>query len=258
MPDPATVAQWVLESKSITGVPALALHDIAKREHIRVRHNKYHDEPDFCGELLFKGDARAILINTAFGPRTRHTFTFAHELGHYFLKHGPTYTQDEASGILCTVADLRDRKGMRATEREANAFAAALLMPESLFRLQTLGAPFDFDLINNLARDFHVSKQSCCFRILDFIQIPCAVIYSEGLTITAQKSSLAAGNAVIRHRAMPPGTIAHSVICEKRRQAGFVQSDPAKWLLKYSAGTSLYECTRGHFEHGVAMTLLRW
>ena len=71
---------------------------------------------------------RKIYVNTS-EPEPRRRFTLAHELGHWVCQclegtAAPVYCRDKD---LSTAAD-------RAREREANVFAAELLMPEPLFR----------------------------------------------------------------------------------------------------------------------------
>ena len=155
----------------------LALHDIAKREGIRYLYRLLPNDPKLSGELIYKGNKKGILINTHISSPKRHTFTFAHELGHYFLEHKPEYVRDGRTGFWCTVDDVL--QGKRQKEQEANAFAVELLMPEDQFRTSMAGAPFDFTLINSLAREYQVSKQTCGYRILELTQSPCAILHSE-------------------------------------------------------------------------------
>ena len=257
MPDPAAKAKWVLETKNVTGIPARALHDIARSEKIRICMEPFPEEPNFSGELLFKGDKRAIIINTHIQSSRRHTFTFAHELGHYFLQHAPTYEQDDAAGILCTKESIKFE--VNKQEREANAFAVELLMPESRFLPMMLGAAVDFTLIRNLARLFAVSQQACSYRILDFTRSPCAIIHTENNGRVSGMKVSRAGRGFLRNIVtIPQGTLAHTAISSQRRQENFMECDPAKWLIKYTGATRLFSCTRGIFEKGVAMTILRW
>lgn len=62
----------------------------------------------------------------------RKNFTIAHELGHYLV-----HRKKHPNGIKCSRDDM-DRWGSeyRKTEREANQFAASLLMPRNDFRRQ--------------------------------------------------------------------------------------------------------------------------
>ncbi|HEY2868495.1 MAG TPA: ImmA/IrrE family metallo-endopeptidase, partial [Gaiellales bacterium] len=60
------------------------------------------------------------------GPRRR--FTVAHEVGHHLL-------HSDGAAVLCRPSDVETAQGdVRAREREANRFAAELLMPEPMVR----------------------------------------------------------------------------------------------------------------------------
>lgn len=65
------------------------------------------------GMTVKVGSLMLILYDDALTSRERIHFTLAHELGHVYLRHTETSSR---------------------TEREANAFAAALLMPEAVVR----------------------------------------------------------------------------------------------------------------------------
>jgi Zn-dependent peptidase ImmA (M78 family) len=70
---------------------------------------------------------RQIWLNASEGaPRRR--FTLAHELGHWVCQH----LEGKTAPIYCRVADIQPEPSAadRSLEREANIFAAELLMPE--------------------------------------------------------------------------------------------------------------------------------
>ena len=127
-PTPAAKAEQVLASMGITDPPALHLDEIANAQNIRVGKRELPDDPNLSGLLLFRGKKRAILINTFIHNTGRINFTFAHELGHHFLQHSPTYFSDGQQGFRCTPEDMQT--GIHSKEAEANRFASALLMPE--------------------------------------------------------------------------------------------------------------------------------
>ena len=83
-------------------------------------------DKDMSGYLEFKGGRWVIGVNALHHP-SRQRFTVAHEIAHFWL-HGDSCSQ------------FRDKTFARRTgdadpnEREADAFAAALLMPEDLLR----------------------------------------------------------------------------------------------------------------------------
>ncbi len=252
---PVAKAKWVLETKGITGVPAESLTAIADSENIRHKFCKLPEEPDLSGELLFRGDKKGIIINTLIKNRGRHNFTFAHELGHYFLDHKPSYELDDNTGFWCSTGDIGETQ--RPREVEANRFAVELLMPEDLFRLDMAGAPIDFDLINSLSKKYQVSKHACSNRILDFIQTPYIIITTEGLSVKTMKYTSSAKPYVRNLAQIPAETIAHEVIARNTEQSQFEESNPVQWLNRNLAAGQLYECAKGDGK-GHYMIILRW
>lgn len=99
-----------------------------------------------------------ITLNTYFNIEERRKFSCAHELGHLFLH------------ILKSDGRVNDsvyyRYGGGVEEREANEFAAALLMPEELF-VEIAERYLDDDnvyIINPIADYFGVSKEAVIAR----------------------------------------------------------------------------------------------
>lgn len=254
--DPAVRAKQVLESMGITDPPATHLDEIAQMQHIRIGKKDLPDDPKLSGLLLFRGKRRAILINTHISNPGRINFTFAHELGHHFLQHAPTYTSDGQRGFRCTVEDVQN--GGRPKEVEANRFASALLMPEDQFHLAMVGSALDYTLIATLARQFHVSKHACCNRLLEFTREPYIVIRSRGCTITEIHASAAARRKLPKLESIPEETFAYKAITENKNQDTFDESDAVKWLSGPNLPFHLYEWTRGSWSDNVAMTILRW
>lgn len=254
MNEPIAKARWVLETRGTTGVPAQQLHDIARQEDIRFIYRPLPNEPTLGGQLLYRGNKKGIIINTLIDNHGRHNFTFAHELGHYFLKHSASYTLDGESGFWCSISDIGD--GTQPKEIEANRFAAELLMPEVLFRLDMAGAPIDFVLIASLANKYMVSKHAVSNRVLELTREPCIIITSTGSVIDTTKASRAARSYLGQMKHIPKGSIADSVISDNKRQNDFLECDPQKWLTRRHTSGKLYSCTHGSNNH--FMTILRW
>jgi Zn-dependent peptidase ImmA (M78 family) len=78
----------------------------------------------FAGCLWRNDEEWTIMLNTKQNPR-RKLFTIAHELGHYFL-HRQLKNQ-----FTCDISSTTPSNDI---EREANAFAAELLMPAHQIR----------------------------------------------------------------------------------------------------------------------------
>lgn len=253
---PTVGANRVLAVNGITSCPAEHLQEIAAAEHIKILFRSIDDEPGFGGQLVYKGKKTGILINTCISNSGKHNFTFAHELGHYFLRHPPSYTMDGQSGFRCTATDMDASRNPQETE--ANRFAVELLMPVDMFRPLMAGAPLDYTLINSLARQFRVSKHASGNRVLEFARDACIIIRTSGFNITEQRTSQAAKHRLTTLNQIPQGTAAYEAIANKKSQTNFSECDPKKWLAKTDAAFCLYECTRGDWEHGVAMTILRF
>lgn len=253
---PEVKARWVLETMGIFDTPAYHLDEIASAQKIKVGRRSLLNDMDFSGALLFRGEKRAILLNTAIPNAGRQNFTLAHELGHYFLQHRPDFQQSGELGFRCSPKDMKDTH--RPQEIAANRFAAELLMPTGQFRSMMSGAPLDYTLINHLARYFVVSKHACGSRILEFTKDACIIIRTSSFAITGKNESLAARRRLLPLTHIPVGSAAYSVIQSKESQIAFSEADPALWLARTNPTIQLYECTRGSWENGVATTILKW
>jgi Zn-dependent peptidase ImmA (M78 family) len=118
------------------------------------------------GMLLRTGDATVIGVNIT-DPEVRRRFSIAHELGHLSLHPGRPLLLHEKVRV-----NFRDPLSSTATdseEIEANAFAAELLMPESLMRQAVAKLPKADRkaLVKRLAEDFHVSRQAMEIRLVN-------------------------------------------------------------------------------------------
>ena len=105
--------------------------------------------------MLFPA-TREIYINAA-EPPARRRFTLAHELGHWICQ----CLEGRTAPVYCRAADV-DAAADRSLEREANIFAAELLMPESAVRLHWGGD------IEAVASHFAVSANAASWRLYSF------------------------------------------------------------------------------------------
>src|SRR5579884_1109662 len=80
-----------------------------------------------CSGLLLPAERRVVL--NAEEPAQRRRFTLAHELGHWVCQ----VLEGHRAPVFCRSTDLAP-DAVRALEREANVFAAELLMPEPAVR----------------------------------------------------------------------------------------------------------------------------
>jgi hypothetical protein len=102
----------------------------------------------------------------------RQRFTLAHELGHFVL-HRDSHTSfncDKES--IYTGADT-----LKQIEREADDFASNLLMPGDLLRQRITGKRINFHLLGELAKEFGVSLEAMCIRLIKFTEQRAVLVY---------------------------------------------------------------------------------
>src|SRR6266571_1070724 len=99
----------------------------------------------------------------------RQRFTIAHEIGHFVL-----HVSDNPSALFIDThyivyrRDAQSSTGEDRREREANRFAAALLMPATLLQAEVQKHPLDFgdeEMLTDLASKFQVSIQAMSIRL---------------------------------------------------------------------------------------------
>lgn len=152
-----TKAADILRAANAHSVP-VPVELIAAKHQLRISRAPHKQ---FSGMLIRK-DGYALIGVSSSEPSVRQRFTIAHELGHFFL-----HPQKDA------FVDYRDNKRdlMRTPrEKEANMFAAALLMPRDLLRkdcrVMAKNGVAD-DELQVLARRYEVSEDAMRFRLLN-------------------------------------------------------------------------------------------
>ncbi|MER2509247.1 MAG: ImmA/IrrE family metallo-endopeptidase [Amaricoccus sp.] len=150
---------------------------------------------DGCVGALVFGETKprrwGILYDERQDPRRRN-FTVAHELGHYLL-HREMIEETTPDGLYCSEADVEQGRGSTAIEKEADLFAATLLMPLHDFRKQlTPKARADFTVLGRLGDRYGVSLTAVILRWLDYTETRAMVVVSnEGFALWAKSSSAA-------------------------------------------------------------------
>lgn len=122
--------------------------------------------PDAISGMLYRNDKTTIIGVNSSHPKPRQRFTIAHEIGHLILHPGEMF--------LDGAYNFRDQVSSAGTNRrevEANAFAAALLMPEASVRAaldQLLSrSPYASaqDVAERVMKLFVVSRQAAELRL---------------------------------------------------------------------------------------------
>ena len=107
---------------------------------------------DGVSGLLYPGDRRIVLNADESADRRR--FTLAHELGHWVCQ----CLEGTRQPVFCRVEEVGVDPQAKALEREANIFAANLLMPERIIRRSYLTGE---------TAQFGVSEEALAWRLFN-------------------------------------------------------------------------------------------
>ncbi|MFE9425304.1 ImmA/IrrE family metallo-endopeptidase [Kitasatospora sp. NPDC006697] len=160
-------AEGLLQELGIHAAPVpvdRVAHHLGARIHLRP-----FDSRDVSG-MLFREDGKPPIIGVnALNGEKRQRFTIAHEIAHLVLHPGKPLILDRQVKV-----NFRDATSSTATDEEemqANAFAAALLMPKFLVaerlhhHLERDAHVADVDIVKRIAADFDVSIQAMEYRL---------------------------------------------------------------------------------------------
>lgn len=131
---------------------ATVLENLLKHFRIKLQFTRF-ENPDISG--AYDKENKTIYISTADPPR-RQAFTVAHELGHYVLHKRKKDDIFFRSQMYTFNGDQE-----KYEEKEANWFAASLLMPRELIK-KVWKKERDIDLT---AANFGVSKPAAYWRL---------------------------------------------------------------------------------------------
>lgn len=134
----------------------------------------------FDGQLEYhrREDKFLLFFNTRYDqsmpaechhPRVR--FSVAHELGHYYLEPHHAYLRRGGRSHKSRGEFVNDAN----IEREADAFAAGLLLPRKLVRPLLNEDQVSLAVIEELAGKFETSLVSTALRCVELSDFPCAV-----------------------------------------------------------------------------------
>ncbi len=162
----AIQAERLLQRYGIDAPEHIKLEALAHLLHVEIIDAATHG----CVAQLtpIQGRARIrVAPNTQIGRRR---FSIAHELGHLVLRH---------SSRACTERDLRDWSDGSAAERDANVFAASLLMPERMIQKFVDVDEASLEIAGAMAQEMSVSFTAAAIRFVETTALACAVLLVE-------------------------------------------------------------------------------
>lgn len=164
---PAAEAKKILDAFKVT-CPPVQVKDLAK--HMGLTVIPYDLGDDVSGVLVIENGKGTIGYNPS-NARVRQRFTISHELGHFIL-HTKSYGADTVFIDKDFIVKYRSEKKYTASEisheREANEFAAELLMPLRLIKAEMAKKEYEdlseIEFIEKLAKVFDVSVPAMTIR----------------------------------------------------------------------------------------------
>lgn len=177
--NPAVVAKKLLDDLGIENPSDIDVADLI------IYHNGIVKETDLnnCdGRLVMKNGRSIVSIDSKIEFPQRKRYILAHELGHMLLHSNmdASFTDDDS-----TIEAYK--KGPQ--EKEANDFAAQLLMPDDLFKFYCFKKKFSPDLLRELSEKFNTSLTSIVYRFIEIGNHPIAAFYSKQGKIQYWKKS---------------------------------------------------------------------
>ena len=170
----ARLAEKTLQDEGLLTLP-VDLKKLAKSRDIAIE-KMPSNEGGVSGMLLRHGNSFGILYNTNDSNYGFQRFSIAHEFGHYFI---PGHVDE----IFKADEEHRSRAGFVANdryEREADHFAASLLMPKNLMQEVTRDRNDGFDAIEAMKEKAQTSLTASAIRYIDITETATAVVSSCG------------------------------------------------------------------------------
>ncbi len=165
-----------------------------------------------------------IRVNRSIRESGRRRFAIAHELGHLLLHQG------KSQFSLCTDKDLISFYTNSDIELEASAFAAALLMPEKLFRPRALSVIPSINAIAELAQEFQVTLTAAATRYRQFCPYRCCLVASVDGRVRYHRATADFGYFIRPKEELNPNTYAADYFRGKTLPTGMQSVKAMAWL----------------------------
>lgn len=160
-----TPAEGLLRSLGVTSPDEIDLEAIAWSMGAKVREAEL---PSCEARIIGFRDQAIITVRNSGDPRRRR-FSIGHELGHWIHHRGRS--------SICRSSDIGNPGAASQLEKQADRFAADLLMPRFLFcrSAAQLKRP-DFEGIDMLATTFTTSRLATALRCVDIDSWPAVLV----------------------------------------------------------------------------------
>ncbi|MDF2449442.1 MAG: ImmA/IrrE family metallo-endopeptidase [Bacteroidota bacterium] len=165
------VAEDLIQEFGITTRP-VPVHIIANNKGCVVK--EFDDDKNGVSGVFMVNDNVPTIGFNVNQSKVRQRFTIAHELGHFMLHsiNDPNEVFVDNNAFAPLFRDENSSTGTHILEQQANAFAAALLMPEKFVveEIKNMNLDLSDDEPNGLkelASKFNVSELAMSFRLVN-------------------------------------------------------------------------------------------
>ena len=160
-------AEAILRETNVYYLP-IPVVEVARRLKLSVEAASLGE--NVSGLLVLRDGNGAVIGYNNSHSEVRQRFTIAHEIGHFVLHQEQTHKSLFIDKKYAAVYARNDQSstGENKYEIQANAFAAALLMPTDLLRTEIDLTGFDLAderVLSELAKKFKVSTQAMAYRL---------------------------------------------------------------------------------------------
>jgi Zn-dependent peptidase ImmA (M78 family) len=147
------------------GINEAPVDPVKCAKYLNIDVQKADMDSDISGLFVIKDNMAHIRYNASEKNSKRRRFTIAHELGHYVLHKSIPFILEKGKSEKVMFRDANSSTGEVHREREANAFAASLLMPKYLINKEINKLDNSSDIVASLAKKFNVSNDAMTFRL---------------------------------------------------------------------------------------------
>ncbi len=259
----ADLACDILEAAGLMSAPVNPVA-VASLEYPRLVMKSGDFKDAFDGRLEYHvaSDRFILFFNTKYDstnndhhPRTR--FSISHELGHYYLDDHRGFLMRGGGAHSSTSEFVADD----IVEREADAFAAGLLMPSKLFCPIVNEKEPTIQRIKSIADDFQTSWVSTAIRSVSVSDFPCEIVGLREARVAWRFPSPAlieGGCYPLSKGAIPSSTAREQR--EKFSQGEFTEGEfsaqPSHWFRSYGPAEKTFTVTEQYLPVPTMGTLL--
>lgn len=167
--NPGNAAAALLDRMGWSEPSDMSMEDIAWSKGLIV---KFKEMDGSQGRILMSPNEGIITINKSIGYQPKINWIIAHEIGHAELHRELLLFNDNERS-------LNEWYTNGPHEKEANQFAAELLMPSDLFTRKIKRKKLELPLIEEMAEYFGASKTAAFLRYRDLGEFPVMIIFIE-------------------------------------------------------------------------------